>query len=337
MPIFGKQSNILGQSSYFDILSFIKFYVKKFVMFAFIFINNNMKRFFSVLKENNINFLKDEIIAPFTSFKLGGKVDYIVFPSDFKQLQVLIKLLKDYNYKFFIVGNGSNVLFKSKPSVKVVISMQDMQSFLFEKDGKVFTSANINLFAFNKFLKDNSLGGFEFSFGIPASIGGSIKGNAGAFGDCVCNHLNSLIILNLDTCEFQHLSKKDIKFSYRKTNIDGIILEAVFEFEKSNFQEISKKQTENFEKRKNSQPYGEFSAGSIFKRGNNYIPSQLIDELGLKGFSIGGAKISEKHAGFIVKKDNTCRSEDVIELIKYIKKQVKKVYNIDLEEEIIIV
>lgn len=296
-----------------------------------------MKRFSSKLKEYNINFLTHVPLAPYTSFKLGGVCDYVVFPSDHKQLQNLIKLLKEYNYKYFILGNGTNILFKSKPSVKVVISMQDMQSFLYQNNGKVYTSANINMFAFNKFLKDNELQGFEFSFGIPGSIGGSIKGNAGAFGHSVCEYLNSVTILDPDTCEIQHLGKREISFEYRKTNINGIILEAVFEFDKGGYYTISEKQNDYFQKRRTSQPIGSFNAGSIFKRGENYIPALLIDELGLKGLSVGGAKISEKHAGFIVKKDNTCKSEDVINLIKIIKKEVKKAYKIELKEEIIII
>lgn len=296
-----------------------------------------MKRFFSLLRENNINFLKKEEIAPYTSFKLGGKVDYLVFPNDFKQLQILMKLIKEYNFSYFILGNGSNVLFSSKPKAKVVIAMQDMQSFLYAQENKVFASANINLFELNKFLKDNELAGFEFSFGIPGSVGGSIKGNAGAFDGCVCDYLDSVTILNPDTCEFEHLSKKDIKYSYRESNISGIIIEAVFEFKKGNFEEISKLQNQYFERRRKTQPYGVYSAGSVFKRGENYIPAKLIDELGLKGYTIGGAQISQKHAGFIIKKDNTCRPEDVINLIKFVKKQVKSTYKIDLKEEINII
>lgn len=296
-----------------------------------------MKRFSSFLKDNNINFLTHQPLAPFTSFKLGGIIDYLVFPSDHKQLQILIKLLKEFDYSYFVLGNGSNVLFKSKPSVKVVISMQDMQDFLYLENDLVYTSANINLFAFNKFLKDNELTGFEFSFGIPGSIGGSIKGNAGAFGKSVCEYINSITILNTDTCEFEHLNKNQIKFGYRTTNIKGIIIEAVFKFEKGEYYEISKKQNQYFQQRKQTQPFGTFSAGSVFKRGKDYIPAQLIDELGLKGLTIGGAMISDKHAGFIINKDNTCTSEDVIKLIKIIKKEIKKAYKIDLKEEILII
>ena len=296
-----------------------------------------MKRFSSFLKDNNINFLTHQSLAPFTSFKLGGNVDYLIFPSDHKQLQILIKLLKDFDYSYFVLGNGSNVIFKSKPSVKVVISMQDMQNFLYLENDLVYTSANINLFAFNKFLKDNELTGFEFSFGIPGSIGGSIKGNAGAFEHSTCEYLNSVTILNTETCEFEHLSKKDIVYKYRKTNIKGIIIEAVFKFEKGDYYEISKKQNQYFEIRKQTQPFGTLNAGSVFKRGKNYIPAELIDKLGLKGLAVGGAIVSPKHSGFIIKKDNTCTSEDVIKLIKIIKKEIKKAYKIDLEEEILII
>lgn len=296
-----------------------------------------MRNFEKFLINHNINFLQNHEIAPFTSFKLGGEVDYIVFPSEPKQLQILMCAVKEYQLTNFVLGNGSNVLFRDKPSVQVVICMQDMQSFLYARNNRVFVSANVNLFAFNKFLKDNNLAGFEFSFGIPGTIGGSIKGNAGAFGDCVCEHLKSVTVLNIDTCEFEHLTKRDIKYSYRKTNIKGIIVEAEFKFQQGSFEEISKLQNEFLEKRKETQPYSANSAGSIFKRGKEYIPAKLIDELGLKGNTIGGAQISQKHAGFIVKKDNTCTSADVINLIKFIKKEVKKAYKINLKEEIIII
>ena len=295
-----------------------------------------MKKIETHLKENNIIYAKNHNIAPYTSFKLGGIVKFFICPINENQLISLINLLKQYKYSYFILGNGTNVLFKDKPNVKVVISLKNMPQVLYCNNNIVVASSNINLFEFNKFLKDNELSGFEFSFGIPATIGGAIKGNAGAFDDCVCNHLSSVTILNTSSLKIETINKENIKYNYRKTNISGIILKAEFSFKKGSFYEISALQNKYLEQRRTSQPYGTLNAGSIFKRGKNYIPAKLIDQLGLKGFSNGGAQVSQKHAGFIIKYNDNCSSEDVLNLIKIIKEKVKENYNINLKEEIII-
>lgn len=276
-------------------------------------------------------------MSNYCTFKLGGKVKFYITPSSINQLVCVIELLDEYKLSYFVLGNGSNVLFRQVPRVDVVISLINLPKILYHQKNTVCASANIQLFQLHKYLKENGLRGLEFCFGIPATVGGAIKCNAGAFDDCICEHLIKLTIFDTKNKKIKHLNAKNIKFCYRQTNIDGIILNATFKIEQSDFFQVCTLQQNFIQKRLSTQPYNYPSAGSIFKRDGKIIPSLLIDKLGLKGTSIGGAAISKKHAGFIIKTSENCTSQDVLNLIKLIKKQVKKAYDITLQEEIVVI
>lgn len=292
--------------------------------------------FSTALKKQNIDFIHNASAKDFCSFRLGGKISYLVFPQSEKQLKSLFVLLHKYNFSFYVLGNGSNTLFSEKIGAKVVISLAKMPQILVAKGCSVDVSAQTNLFCLHKFLKDSCLGGLEFAFGIPASVGGAIKCNAGAFGGNICDFVENITIFNTKTLKKQKINRENIIYSYRKTNIEGIILRAQFKLFPSDFISISTLQNKYYSIRRQTQPSLP-SAGSIFKRDGEIIPAKLIDETGLKGLQVGGAAVSDKHAGFIVKTNESCTSGEVIKLIKIIKKTIKSRYKIDLKEEIIII
>ena len=192
----------------------------------------------------------------------------------------------------------------------------------------------------NEFIKktlDNGYVNFDSLFGIPGSLGGAIIGNAGANNKCIFDELVSVLIL--DNGYTKLISKENIKYEYRNTSLKNshkIILGAVFKLEKGNVKESWDNIKINLEKRRNSQPLEYPSAGSVFKNPDKTSAGKLIDECGLKGTKKGGARISDKHANFIIN-ENNAKSSDIIYLIDLIKKEIKKEKNIDLELEQIIV
>lgn len=209
-----------------------------------------------------------------------------------------------------------------------------------------------------KILLDNSLTGFEFAGGIPGTIGGAIYMNAGAYGSEMKDIVVSTKYIDLSNCtakidankgntykfasdnkntfEIKTLNNNQQNFEYRKSvfqNLDAIILETTLKLQKGNKEEVQAKMQEYAEKRKNAQPLDKPSAGSTFKRGTDFITAKLIDELGLKGYSIGGAQVSQKHAGFIINTGNAT-AKDIINLINYVKEKVYEKFGKTIEEEV---
>ena len=274
-------------------------------------------------KIENVN-LKD-----YCTFKIGGNGKVIVFPRNVYELKKICKECEENNLQFFILGNGSNVLFPDYYFDKVILSLKKFDNIKIIRKNVVFVGAGVKLFVLNKFLLENSLQGLEFSFGIPASVGGFVCMNGGAFGDEVANHILRVKVLRDNKIIW--LKRKEIDFSYRNSNIDDIILGVEFKLKSEDKKLIAEKQQQYLLKRKETQPYDKFSAGSVFKRQNNLIPAKVIDTFGLKGVKIGDAEISRKHAGFIVNNGNA-KAMDVLALIKYIKLKT----GINFEDEIII-
>lgn len=179
--------------------------------------------------------------------------------------------------------------------------------------------------------------GYEFLSGIPGTVGGAVKMNAGAFGSEIKDVLIDVTFLD-EKYNLKSLSNEELKFSYRNSIFfekKWVIIGCTFKVQKGNISEIKEKRKEIIDSRREKQPIELPNAGSIFKRSDDCIPAKLIDEAGLKGFSIGGAQVSTKHAGFIVNKGNATAS-DIIKLIKHIKNVIKEKYDIELEQEVII-
>lgn len=276
---------------------------------------------------DSIEKLEDVCLKDFCTFKIGGIGKIIVFPKNVLELKSVLKECKNNNLKYFILGNGSNILFPDYYFDKVIISLKNFNVVKVIRQNVVYAESGVNLFALNKFLADNSLAGLEFSFGIPASVGGFVYMNGGAFGQEISNFV--LRVKIFENGKVKWLSRKDIDFQYRHSGISGIILGVELKLQSGDKKNIIKKQQENLAIRKENQPYNKFSAGSIFKRENGCIPAKIIDTMGLKGVKIGEAEISKKHAGFIVN-NGDAKAIDVIALIQFIKHKTHMNFELEI-------
>ena len=298
-----------------------------------------MDRIYNALIENGIdkeNILLDELMSKHTSFKVGGPADIFVKAYSIEEIKSVLKVVKENNIPLFILGNGTNLLVKDEGFRGIVlqVKLEDIKI----NETEVVVGSGVKNGVLSKKLIDNSLTGFEFASGIPGTIGGAIKMNAGAYGSEMKDIVLSVIYLDYDGNVYT-INNSECDFSYRHSrffNEKGIILEVKLKLELGNKDEIENKVKELMLQRKEKQPLEYPNAGSTFKRGEGYITAKLIDECGLKGSTIGGAQVSEKHAGFIVNKE-IATAKDILELIEYVQKVVKEKTgeNIKLEIEII--
>ena len=288
----------------------------------------------SNLPQENIKY--DEPMKKYTSFKIGGPAECLVKVQKIEEIQEILKLVKENKIPLKIIGNGSNLLVKDE-GVKGIVLKIDIKKIEIQGNN-VTVGSGIKLGELAQKLLREELAGFEFAAGIPGTIGGAIRMNAGAHGSEMKDIVKTVTYMDRNG-EIHKIKNEDAKFEYRNSRFskeDNIILETELELEKGNKEEIQAKMTEYANFRKEKQPIEYPSAGSTFKRGTDFITAKLIDECGLKGYQIGGAQISEKHAGFIINKENAT-AEDVIKLIEYTKEQVYNKFGkkIELEVEII--
>ena len=269
---------------------------------------------------NGIEIIENANLKEFCTFHIGGRGS-VLFPKDIFELKRVISECERLNLRYFILGNGSNLLFPDYDLDMILISLKYFNQIKMMSKGVVYVEAGVPLFALNIFLKNHCLGGFEWSFGIPASVGGMVFMNAGAFSHSAMENVDKVKILK--NGKVQIVKKEDIDFSYRKSNIDGIILGVFLKFFEKDIDVIAKQQQFFLDERKKSQPFDKFSAGSVFKRENDFIPAKAIDLCGLKGLKIGGAEISKKHAGFIIN-NGDAKQIDVLALIKYIEIKLQR-------------
>ena len=314
----------------------------------------------------------NEPMSKYTTFKVGGKADIFVKVKKIEQLKYTIKIAKKNDIHLYIIGNGSNILVKDNGIRGIVVkidfeyikyeSAYNDEKCLGKKEVIVTVGAGVKLMMLAQELLKNSITGFEFASGIPGTIGGAVKMNAGAYGKEMKDIIVSTKCLDLkkysmteekeyiddieiteyveklDEPEILELSNAEQKFEYRNSifsNKRYVILETKLKLVYGNKEEIKNEMTELLTKRKESQPNNP-SAGSTFKRGEDFITAKLIDECGLKGYTIGGAKVSEKHAGFIINSGNAT-AQDILELIAYVKETVynKTGKSIELEVEVL--
>lgn len=331
--------------------------------------------------------LVNEPMSKHTSFKIGGNADIFVKVKSIQELKYIIKVAKKEDIHLTIIGNGSNILVRDNGIRGIVVKLEldyiniepailnqtkiekilntDIESADFGlpqmKDVIITVGSGVKLGELAQKLLKEEITGFEFASGIPGTIGGAVKMNAGAYGgemkdiimETKCLDLEQyekkIEKINIDDIEITQedakspeiivLNNKEQDFSYRHSIFmekKYIILETKLELTKGKYEEIKKKMDENLSSRKEKQPINMPSAGSTFKRGTDYITARLIDECGLKGYQIGGAGVSDLHAGFIVNKENAT-AEDVIKLIKHVQDTVyeKTGKEIELEIEIL--
>lgn len=290
------------------------------------------------LGENKV--LLNEPMSKHTSFKTGGNADIFIKVTSIEELKYVIEVSKDTCTPMFILGNGSNVLVTDK-GIRGIVCKIEIDKFEVVSQGEdIFVtigSGNKNADIAGRLLK-LEIEGFEFASGIPGTIGGAIKMNAGAYGKEFKDIVYSTTYMDYSG-NIYTIGIDEHKFEYRKSVFSDkkyIILESTLKLKKGNGTEIKSKMEEYLKLRKEKQPFDKPSAGSTFKRGENFITAQIIDECGLKGKRIGGAEVSEKHAGFVINSANAT-TKDILELIEYIENEVlyKTGKKIELEIEII--
>ena len=281
---------------------------------------------------HHLSFQTNVSLAPHTTFGIGGLADYLVIPQSEESLLVLIGFLRENGIRFGVFGNGSNLLFDDKGYRGVVILTSGIRHICFT-DTLVEASCGASLIALSMKAAKNALSGLEFACGIPGTVGGALFMNAGAHGGEMAD-----IVLSsryLDTQGNLHeITEHD--FSYRHSRYQengGIILSCRMGLSYGKESEIRARMAENKKKRESTQPIKEKSAGSVFRRSDGVIPAALIDRAGLKGLTVGGATVSEKHAGFIVNRGDATAS-DVLCLIDLIKERIAALYGVELVPEI---
>lgn len=280
----------------------------------------------------------NEPMSKHTTFKIGGTADIFVKLRNTEQIEKLLNLCKNKNVPIKIIGNGSNILVKDN-GIRGVVAKICTNSYDFLDEETIRVDAGMLNSKVSRILLENSLTGFEFASGIPGTIGGAVKMNAGAYGSQMSDVVIKTKYIDLEDMQIKEIKKEEQKFEYRKSifsTTERVIIDTTLKLEKADKEQIQEKINQNNESRRIKQPIDKPSAGSTFKRGEDFITAQLIDECGLKGYTVGGAQVSTKHAGFVVNADNATAS-DVIELMEIIKKKVQEKFNknIDLEIEII--
>lgn len=268
----------------------------------------------------------------FTTYRVGGDIEFFVFPSNYEDLRWLLLYCKENNISFFVLGQGSNVLISDK-GIKGVVAGTKKINKIEISENIIKIQAGAKWDDFVRISIENGLKGLEKTSGIPGSIGGAIFMNAGAFGQEAFDRLVSFEVMDTNG-NISTLKKTDVKHSYRKVEgINGlIILSGTFEFEKEDNKTLMHVREKVLKERFEKQPMDLPSAGSVFKRPKGDFASRLIDACGLKGLTIGGAQVSTKHAGFIINLGNATAS-DIYELIQKVRAEVQIKTGVELELE----
>ena len=281
--------------------------------------------------------LEDVPLNKYNTYHIGGITKYLVSPLSINDLVEVIKLLDENKVPYFILGNGSNVVLSSKKFEGAIIRLNNIAGIAIHPElSRAYAEAGA---MFPKLVMESiekGLTGLEFAGGIPGTIGGSIYSNAGAYNACIMDYVESVTVLNKETYEIEELEHEDITYSYRNTMFKEekkyIVLSAKFYLkpgEKANSLAILE---DRKRRRLESQPLEYPSAGSVFRNPDGDFAGRIIEECNLKGTSIGGAEVSEKHANFIINKDNAT-SDDVYELINLVHDTVLEKTTVDLKIE----
>lgn len=277
--------------------------------------------------------LENVNLEKYNTYGIKTHAKYLIKPYDVNNLIDLMNYLKTNKIKYFILGNGSNIIMPDNDFDGVIIKLDNFNTIEYN-DSIVKVGSGIKLGQLVDDTLNHGFGNLYFLSGIPGTVGGAIVQNAGAFNHSIFEYIKDVTVL--DNGCIRTISKDEIKYSYRYTQFKNnkylIILSCSIMLEKSNIDEIRKQINNNLQKRVKTQPLKYKNAGSVFKNPDGDSAGRIIDELGLKGLTVGGAKISLEHANFIINY-NFCKSSDIIELINIVKKKVKEKKNIDLELE----
>ena len=293
-----------------------------------------MKKLEDILSSEAIKY--NESMKKHTTMKVGGNAKVLVEPKTVEEIKKTIEYAKANNMDYYLLGKGSNLVVSDDGIDGIVIKISSKFADVKVSENEIYATAGVSMPYISILAKENSLSGFEFASGIPGTIGGGVKMNAGAYGGEICDIVKEITYLD-ENGKIKTINKDEAKFGYRdsifKRNSKLVILSATFKLEYGDKEKIEELMKKNNESRRSKQPIEMPSAGSVFKRPEGHFVGPMIIECGMQGYSIGGAEVSKKHAGFIVNKGNaTCK--DILELIDEIKKKVYEKFQVNLEVEI---
>lgn len=288
------------------------------------------------LKENGIVKIKENVLMrDYTTMKIGGPADVLIEPNSIDQIQKIINIAKETNTPLTIIGNGSNLLVRDKGIRGIVVVLKDEFSQITVKENMLTAQSGATLRAAAIESFEKKLTGMEAVSGIPGTVGGAIIMNAGAYGTEMKDIVKNVVCIDRDG-NIQNFNNEEMNFSYRHSTAsekDLIVLEVSFELKPGKYEKIIEDFKEYDNKRSSRQPLDKNSAGSTFKRPEGYFASKLIDDAGLRGYRVGNAMVSEKHAGFLINiEDSTC--ENMLHLIEDVQKRVYDKYKVKLEREV---
>lgn len=302
----------------------------------------NLEKAIVELKEKmpGLLLLENEPMSTHCSFKIGGPVRALAVPQDVMSLSRVCSILKNNHIAPMMLGNGTNILFPDEglPELFIISTEKLTKMFLLSED-TIYVESGVSLAKLSSFAQQNGLAGLEFASGIPGTLGGGVIMNAGAYDGEMKNAVESVVCYYVQDQRLYELTNEQCKFEYRNSlfkQMGGcIVLSAVIKLQKGDKDGIAAKMRELNERRRAKQPLDLPSAGSAFKRPAGYYAAALIDECGLRGYTVGGAQVSEKHAGFVVNVGGAT-SHDVYDLLLHVRRTVWEQKKVQIEPEIII-
>ena len=294
-----------------------------------------IKNFFD---KKNINYEENASLKKYNTYKVETTCSYLVFPKNIKELINIIKYLKVNKIPYLILGNGSNIIFAKDHYDKVVIKLDKLNNIEYH-DNIVTAEAGYSLSKLALETTSKGLDGLTFAVGIPGCVGASTAMNAGAYNSDMSKVVKDVKVLN-ENLDIITLNNEDLQYEYRdsflKKHPEYIVISTTFELSYNDPETMRELINERRKKRVTTQPLELPNAGSVFRNPENMYAGELIEKSNLKGFTIGDAKVSEKHANFIVNSGNA-KGKDIVKLIEKIKEEVKKNYNVELKLEQIII
>ena len=296
--------------------------------------NVNLKqRFQEILEDNRI--LEAELMSRHTTFRIGGPADFFLVPENADEIKKIIAVCKEKNVPYFILGNGSNLLVSDKGYQGVVVQLYRNFGQIRVEDSRIHAQAGALLSGIAAAAREASLTGFEFAGGIPGTLGGAVVMNAGAYGGEMKDVLKEVAVMTGDG-EIRVIPASELEMGYRTSIIKKagyLVLGATISLKEGNLEEIKALTRELSEKRTSKQPLEFPSAGSTFKRPEGYFAGKLIMDSGLRGYQIGGARVSDKHCGFVINAGDAT-AQDVVALMDHVIEVVREKYGVTLEPEV---
>jgi UDP-N-acetylmuramate dehydrogenase len=283
----------------------------------------------------NFNIKHNELMSEHTSFKVGGPADIFIEPKNLEELKKALGFVREHNIPYYVIGNGTNLLIGDKGIRGAIIKVGENFGAIEITGDEVIAECGVLLSTLSKMVARSTLTGLEFASGIPGYLGGAIAMNAGAYGGEMKDVVEWVEALD-GNLELRRYTNSEMEFIYRKSIVEPrnlIVIRCKMKLKKGNQEEINSTMSDLSLKRKTKQPLHLPSAGSTFKRPPGYYAGKLIEDAGLRGFSIGGAQVSELHCGFVVNKGNAT-ARDVYDLIKHVQQTVFNQFGVMIETEV---